>query len=153
MNNPLFEEAFITTLSRDLFGLICGELLNFGISRRVYVYSPNSDFVIKFEDKAGWFQNVIEWETWEEVKETKYKKWFAPCRMISPCGTALVMARTTPLAHDVYPKKLPVFFNDFKYDNYGMFEKQLVCHDYGLSRLMTTGLTTRLRNAEWWGDD
>ena len=107
MTDPLFADDFVTTLSRDLFGLICGDLIDYGLSRRVYVYEPNPDYVIKFENKGRWFQNVIEWETWSEVKETKYSRWFAPCRMISPCGTVLVQERTTPLPHEKYPKQMP----------------------------------------------
>ncbi len=152
IDNPLLVREFPSTLSRDLFGLICDELLGYGISRRVYVYAPNTTFVIKFEAEAGWFQNILEWETWDAVKGTKFEKWFAPCRMISPCGTILVMARTTPLAHKDYPVKMPSFLTDFKYDNYGLFEDNVVCHDYGTHNLMTMGMTSRLKKADWWGD-
>ncbi len=150
-HNPMFETDFTSALSRDLFGLVCDELLDYGMSRRVYAYAPNHELVIKFETKAGRFQNVIEWETWQEVYNTEYRDWFAGCRMISPCGTILVMERTDiPSTQADYPKKMPAFFADFKYENYGMLNGNFVCHDYGTNALMATGLTKKMKKADWW---
>ncbi len=147
---PVTTEFFQHTTEKDFFKLICGERLGGGMSRDVYEFGP--DFVIKFEYGNGFFQNIMEWETWQEVKETEFAPWFAPCEKISGTGIVLIQRRTKPLKANKYPKDMPAFLGDFKHSNYGMYKGHLVAHDYGRTRLMTAGLTKRMVAANWTHD-
>ncbi|WP_323016382.1 hypothetical protein [Castellaniella sp.] len=135
---------------REALGLLQGTQISYGSARTVYACKLFSDCVIKVEDGAGSFQNVMEWETWQRVKDTKFAKWFAPCEFISPAGGILVMKRTMPIDEKRYPQSVPAFFTDLKYANYGMLDGQFVCHDYGVSLLMENGMSERMRKPEWW---
>lgn len=95
------------------------------------------------------FQNVVEWETWQRVKDTPASRWFAECRWISGNGSVLVMERTRPAADRDYPEKMPAYLSDFKRRNYGMIGKFLVCHDYGTNMLFEHGMTKREVRARW----
>lgn len=146
------QNDFPGVIARDLFGLVAGDEIGYGISRRVYVYGPSPNMVIKFEAGSKSFQNVMEWQAWDDIQDTPYKKWFAPCYMISPCGTVLIQKRTEKMGKKQYPAKMPTFFTDFKYNNYGLYKNRIVCHDYGYNRLMDKGLSKRMIKADWWGD-
>lgn len=134
-------------LQRDLFHMLCGAQLGEGVGRIVYEHSFDPTVVIKFESNAGSFQNVIEWETWQRVKNADLAKWFAPCVAISPNGSVLVQKRTCKPTN--YPDKVPSFFTDIKLENFGMLGKQFVAHDYGLHLLMENGMSTRMKKANW----
>ena len=136
-------------MHREAFNLVCDELIYQGMSRAVWSSEVLTDCVVKVEDRCGYFQNVVEWETWQRVKDTDFARWFAPCRWISPSGSILVMERTRPAGDAQYPEKMPVFLSDFKRRNFGMLGGQLVCHDYGTNLLFENGMTKRLRNACW----
>ncbi|SOY56850.1 hypothetical protein [Cupriavidus taiwanensis] len=135
-------------IHRDAFNLLCGDRIGYGMSRSVFSSRLLPDCVVKVEEDAGRFQNIVEWETWQRVQGTDVEKWFAPCRWISPNGSVLVMARTTPAI--AYPEKMPVFLCDFKRTNYGLYDGRLVCHDYGTSLIFEHGMTKRMRKADWW---
>ncbi|WP_373379902.1 hypothetical protein [Cupriavidus nantongensis] len=137
-----------TFIHRDAFNLLCGDRIGYGMSRSVFSSRLLPDCVVKVEEDAGRFQNVVEWETWQRVQGTDFEKWFAPCRWISPNGCVLVMARTTPAVD--FPEKMPVFLCDFKRTNYGLYDGRLVCHDYGTSLIFEHGMSKRMRKAEWW---
>ena len=136
-------------IHRDTFNLLCDELIYQGMSRAVWSSEVLMDCVVKVEDRSGYFQNIVEWETWQRVKDTDYAKWFAPCRWISPNGTVLVMERTRPAGDAQYPDKMPAFLCDFKRRNYGMLGELLVCHDYGTNLLFENGMTKRMSKATW----
>ena len=138
------ENSFI---HKELFRLVCFDQIGVGSSRQVWSSRVLPNSVIKVEDGVQKFQNVMEWEIWNWVKGTEYEKWFAPCEWISPCGGVLIMARTTQ-AHK-YPDKLPMFLTDTKKPNFGMLGKRFVCHDYGISTILSFGLTKRMRKAHW----
>jgi hypothetical protein len=133
---------------REAFNLLCDQLIGTGIGRQVFSSAVFKDAVIKVESSAGSFQNIIEWETWQRIKETKFAKWFAPCVHISPCGSLLIMAKTVPALE--YPEQMPAFLTDFKRANYGMLNGQFVCHDYGTNLLFENGMTKRMKKVEWW---
>lgn len=133
---------------KDTFWMLCEEQIGQGIGRTVYSSRILKDCVVKVESNSGSFQNIIEWETWNRVKETPFAKWFAPCEWISPNGIVLVMKRTTPIAK--YPEKMPVFLTDFKKTNYGLYNKKVVCHDYGTNLLFEYGMNNKLKRADWW---
>lgn len=148
------EEFFNNTVSRDLLWLICGKHLGGGMSRQVYECKLRPDLVLKFETEAGQFQNVMEWETWQELQDYEpAARWLAPCEFISPCGAVLAMRRTSLATKLDYPARLPSFLTDTKRANYGLLEGRLVCHDYGLHRLMSLGASQRVRKVDWWGDN
>lgn len=135
---------------RDAFYLMVDHKIGSGMSREVYSSSVFPDSVVKVEAAAGFFQNVIEWETWQRVKDTPFAKWFAPCEYISPNGAVLVMKKTIPARADEYPDRMPPFLTDLKRANYGIYNGKLVCHDYGTNLLMESGMTKRMRKAHWW---
>jgi len=145
---------------RQSFDLLCDGLIGRGMSRNVFSSKLLPDCVVKVEEGSGQFQNVVEWETWQRVKDTEHSRWFAACRWISPNGTILIMERTRPPAPQEFPEKMPVFLCDFKRTNYGMAKSTdrkgasgadwLVCHDYGTHLMFENGMTKRLKKAEWW---
>lgn len=139
-----------TSAFRELFNMFCNEQIGRGMSRDVYDSEVVPDCVVKVETRVKCFQNILEWETWERVKETEFAKYFSPCRWISPSGVILVQTRTEKIPRNQYPKLMPYFFTDFKYDNYGMLNGQIVCHDYGTNLLFEYGMTKRMKKIKWW---
>lgn len=137
---------------RDTFNLLCGNVIGRGSARVVYDSQLFPEHVIKVENVAGRFQNVMEWETWLIVRDTKWAKWFAPCKWISPAGVVLIQAKTTPPPRASYPEMMPKFFADFKRPNYGLLNEQIVCHDYGVHLLMENGMSDRMKKVEWWDE-
>lgn len=126
---------FSNTVATDLLRAFCGEVVGSGVARTVYECTVRPDLVVKVETVSASFQNVMEWELWQKFKDNKsVSKWLAPCELMSPCGTVMVQHRTTPLARDRYPAKLPEFLTDQKWSNYGMIGDRFVCHDYGMIR-------------------
>lgn len=145
---------FIGTIAQDFFALMTGEWLGGGIGRGVYVLGTDPSLVVKIETASHSFQNVAEWEVWDAVSEAKpsVSKWFAPCHYISPCGIVLIQARTKPADKSLFPKRMPAYFTDLKYQNFGMLDGQLVAHDYGYNRFIHLGLTASLREVTWRDD-
>ena len=140
--------AISEVVGHESFHLLCGWQLGGGMSRTVYSCNLLPDSVVKVEERGGNFQNIVEWETWSRVRDTKFAKWFAPCSWISPTGAVLIMARTSPA--ELYPSEMPAFFCDFKRENYGRYNGCLVCHDYGTNMLFEFGMTKRMKKVEWW---
>ncbi|MES2262099.1 MAG: hypothetical protein V4724_26560 [Pseudomonadota bacterium] len=135
-------------MHKEAFNLLCDDLIYQGMSRAVWSSEVFPDCVVKVEDRRAYFQNVVEWETWQRVKDTPLARWFAPCRWISPSGSILVMERTRAAGDEQYPEKMPAFC-DFKRRNYGMLGANLVCHDYGTNMLFEYGMTKRMIRANW----
>jgi hypothetical protein len=136
-------------MHREAFHLLCDELLYEGMSRAVWSSKIIPDCVIKVEERCGMFQNIVEWETWQRVKDTPASRWFAECKWISPNGSVLIMERTRPASDREYLDKMPCFLSDFKRRNYGMAGKFLVCHDYGTNMLFEFGMSKRMVRADW----
>lgn len=145
-------EYFGNTIAKDLYALCMGKKLGRGASREVFEWRPNMDYVVKVELANHSFSNAMEWDVWHRVKETKVAKWFAPCIAISPCGTILLQKRTDLRAEELYPKRIPKFFTDTKYGNFGFIDDQLVCHDYGINLLIEHGMKERMKKADWWSE-
>lgn len=144
-------------IHEEAFNLMCGELLGRGMSRSVFACLLRNDLVVKTESASKKFQNVIEWETWQCVKDTPLAAHFAPCHSISPCGTVLVMHRTRPAGPGDFPELMPAFMTDFKRTNFGVIvgkngRRSFVCHDYGMHLLIEKGMTKRLKKARWWDE-
>lgn len=143
---------FPTTLARDLINFCTGKRLGAGIDREVFDWPFDKTLVLKVETSG--FQNVREYEIWDEIKhQEKYAKNFAPCVWISPCGCYLLQKKTHAIPKEDYPEKVPSFFFDTKYDNYGILveegKRRFVVHDYG-SFSLCNGYNARQRKADWW---
>lgn len=141
----------------ESFNLLCGEKIGRGMSRDVFECTLLRDYVVKVETRAGFFQNIIEWETWKIVQNTPASRWFAECKWISPSGIILIQERTRPPAPAEFLDKIPVWFTDTKRTNWGMAstnrenKQVLVCHDYGTSLMLQDGTSTkRMKKADWY---
>ena len=143
-------DFFGNSVTRDLLDICIGNKLGSGMSREVFEFGPDPSLVVKFETSGGCFQNVLEWETWLRVKDTKAAKWFAPCVRVSEDGKVLLMQRTNPFGWDARPNRMPRFFTDLKISNYGILNGQVVAHDYGVHLLMEEGMKCQLVKADWW---
>lgn len=147
-----------STLTRDLFWILTeGETpIGKGIAREVYRCTIRPEIVLKFEFPASSFQNAMEWAIWKEISEApEYRKWFAPCRHIGAAGSVLAMDYAEPfrgLDDPRLPKQVPAHFADLKIQNWGLIKGRPVCIDYGMNLILTTGLTKRLKKAEWWSN-
>ena len=141
---------FKETSANDLWNLVIGDKIGEGMSREVYIYKPDPQFVVKVEKNAGDFQNIKEWFIWQEIQFSKdIANFFAQCKSISDNGIYLVQERVTFRTIDEYPNKIPHFFTDIKCENFGFIKKQLVCCDYGSTIISKDWGTKRLRKAEW----
>ena len=146
-----YQKGFLT----DCVRFILGERLGGGISREVYVYRGNTNFVIKVETEGGdLFQNVEEYRFWQDAQGCKeIKRWLAPCVRISPNGNWMIQERTMPVTLEELKKKLPripIFLTDCKDTNWGRLSNgKIVCHDYG-THLATSSMRTATKKADWW---
>jgi hypothetical protein len=140
-----------TTQLEDLAFLICGKAIGSGMSRNVFEYRLSDKWVAKLEHNST-FQNQVEWEIWNEVKDHKaLSRWFAPCIQISGYGQWLIQARTFPIEKRSLPSKVPHIFTDLKIGNWGWLDGRPVCHDYGTMLCRLFGKhAERLRKADWW---
>jgi hypothetical protein len=137
-------------VSIEFFRAMLGDLLGEGRDRYVFQSVFNKNEVIKF-DMSLENSNVIEWTVWNDIKHDKATaKWFAPVIKMSPCGRVLVM-RKADMYRDrsTYPKRLPSFFGDIKYTNFGFIGNQCVCVDYAINYLNTLGGKVKLIPAKY----
>lgn len=133
----------------DVLQTLLGPLVGRGSCREVRRVSFAPDLVIKIETSQQSFQNIIEWETWNWAKDTKWAKWFAPCVEIAGGGCVLIQKRTEPLPDDCSILRLPDFFSDLKLNNFGRLNGRVVAHDYGLTLLTQQGLKAgRMQRAD-----
>lgn len=134
---------------RELESLIIGKQIGSGGSRRVYECAFNESKVIKLE-WSNTYQNIIEWETWERVRDKPtIAKWFAPCIQMSRNGLLLIQTRAEPLPKNYHlPRRLPGFLSDIKADNFGLINGALVCTDYG-TMLARAIKHTELTSVTW----
>lgn len=143
----------MVTIADEAFGLLCGDLLGEGCSRKVYACTLLPDCVVKVEETVGSFENAAEWLTWRNVAGAPAERWFAPCRWISESGSILVMQRTHPARLRDLPDRVPPWACiDLKPENWGLIGDRAVCHDYGSlsSRVLATGTSTRrMMKAKW----
>lgn len=143
-------DCFGTTLNREFFTMVAGKVLGAGEFRIVFEHEHRDDLVLKFETKAQSFQNIAEWDFWNDNKDDKkVAAWLAPCEFISPCGIILAMKKTTRPMPTQYPNMVPEFLTDLKRTNFGMYQGRLVAHDYGLYNVNTP---TKRKKAKWWGE-
>jgi len=113
--------------------ILCGEFINSGVYRDVYVCKLNPKFVIKIEKDPSIcvFSNVNEWINYVNTTEWReFNRWLAPCRMINETGTILIQDRVYHKKRKDYPKYIPNILTDTKLSNYGWIEDNFVCCDY-----------------------
>ena len=135
----------------DLKTLIFGDVISIGIHRKVRIYKLDESLVIKLAFETPNI-NILEDEIWMMVKETNIEKWFAPCVAISKCGMFLLQKRIERIPKNQYPKYVPSFFGDLKYENFGMLNGNFVCCDYAgfISTSMSHKWSEKLKKANWW---
>ena len=113
----LLENYFKEHIEYDFFKMFCGKHLGSGSGREVWTFGLDEKYVIKFEGGEQSFQNVLEWNLWNDAKimnDPDVLKWLAPCDRISADGRILIMRRTKPAKN--FPAKIPAFFTDTKKD-------------------------------------
>ena len=143
-------DCFPTIVSKDLFGLICGKKLGEGMSRIVYEARLNEDHVVKFEERGGFFQNVMEEHIWSRMRYVDTVScWLAPVHAISPCGSFLVMQRTRPIRTEELPEMVPHWVTDEKPSNWGILNGKPVLHDYAVHLMLEQGTGKRMKKAQW----
>lgn len=144
------------TTSRDLAWLFIGHYIGAGVARTVYKHALDPSLVIKYEHGNETFQNILEWEIWNTIKDTKLAKWFAPCVAISPNGHFLIQKKAEMLHKDQFPSHVPALFTDLKYQNFGRIGKQFVCFDYGSAHIHAINKAlklVKLKKTDWWSID
>lgn len=152
---------FGDVVRNDFMGMFLGELLGHGTARMVYTLQRQPHLVVKVESNAHSFQNVAEWQLWEDLKGTEFAKWLAPCRVISACGSVLIQDRTMPLRvgkdFQEFPTELPTFLSDLKPSNFGKIGRQIVAHDYAVNNTIFHGIKNgvkmrKISRKDWeWG--
>lgn len=137
-------------VSIELCDFILGDYLGMGISRMVFDYALDKRYVVKI-DCSDRNANVIEHNIWVEAiqYEKSLQKWFAPCHTLSRCGRVMLQRKCKQVSFDKYPKKIPDFFVDRKYQNWGLLGDKVVCFDYAGTILSNLG-NYKLVNANWW---
>lgn len=138
------------TIASDMADLFLGPVIASGASRTVYSLRGDPTAVIKVETASRSFNNIAEWDIWCNFEGTEMEKWLAPCCSISSCGIFLIQKRTKVTSEKDYPEKIPSFFTDTKFGNWGLYEDRLVCHDYANNRLYRVGAHKPMVKAEWW---
>lgn len=138
-------------LKDELLDFMAGKRLGVGLYRTVYEFRFNSKYVIKVaDDENGRAVNLLEARIWQEIDMTPVTKWFAPVVEVSMAGQFLIQHRAEQLPKEQYPEKIPAFFTDTKYSNFGFIkDKGFVCVDYGSFNIFK-GINTRLKKADWW---
>jgi hypothetical protein len=156
-SEPRYERAFSKKIAafgpltvKQVIRRICGDQISSGANRDVFDCKIDPRFVVKIQ-RTNNFCNVLEWKIWCEFAMTPAWKYFAPCAGISESGHILYMRKAEFRDKKEYPKKVPHFFTDRKYGNYGWIDGRLVCVDYA-SFIISNGVwpLNKLRRADWW---
>ena len=138
---------------QDAFNLMCGDLIGKGSSRTVYENRFDPTTVIKVEQNGGIArQNIFEYDAWVELSDEPAQKFLAPILFMSPRGRILVQKKTCTLPHKDYPDKIPRFFADTKYQNFGLLDGEFVCHDYAHNSIYEFSYKVVMVKAKWWSE-
>lgn len=133
---------------QDMIAFLCGSLIGQGQYRDVFKYNLDDKFVVKIQREAGNFNNIIEWEIWNNMRFTEHKKWFAECSWISGNGRIMLQRKTSPISKTKPPpERIPSFFTDIKNSNFGWIGNQFTAHDYDFTivKLTSSGLTNKTK--------
>ena len=149
MDEPKFNIDFIQEHPREI-SFFLGEKLGSGCYRDVFDFFWNKNYVIKIAiSTEGRQENLLESRIHDCMLETNYIKHFAKVLGVSASGEFLIMEKAEKRPPSQYPEKVPHFFSDLKYDNYGWIGKRFVCFDYG-NLMVTNGMTNKMKKANWW---
>jgi hypothetical protein len=132
----------------DAFNLLCGNKIGEGIHRSVFYCRLRPELVVKVEAEPAfrYFANVQEMKLWNDAPPAM-TKWLAPCRYLSPDGRILLQDLANPVPYDhKMPEQMPSFLTDFKRENFGIIDGQLVCVDYAIS---IPSHSLKLKKANW----
>lgn len=120
--------------------LVLGKCLGEGVARRVYEWLPDDTLVAKLQMRESYqdrdYQNIAEWQLWTNAS-AELKKWLAPCKWISPCGTLLLQHWCSQPVRLPIPGKVPPILADCHDDNFGELwdeearKTRVVLVDYG----------------------
>lgn len=141
-------------MNEELERMICGDYLGAGIHRKVFVYAIDPDYVIKVahEGYHGRAMNILEYEIWRRISDEPVRRWFAEVKYLSQAGKYIIQRRVTQIPEDKYPDKVPNFFTDLQFRNFGRIGRRFVCSDYGsvmLDKALGLGSQKMVR-ANWW---
>lgn len=67
------ENHFRGIVAKDFFLAMTGDWLGGGIGRGVYVLGTDPSLVVKIETASHSFQNVAEWEVWNQLEASDRK--------------------------------------------------------------------------------
>lgn len=152
-SDPLLDILGSPALRQEIAFTFIGEKIGSGLHRTVFACRIDPSLVVKVEVGSCSFANVREWELWDEVHSTKdVARWLAPCVAISPCGSVLLQRRAEKCDKGRYPEKVPAWFGDMKFDNFGMLDGKLVCVDYAGIPVSHALFQKRMKKADWWHD-
>lgn len=129
-------DALPSTLSREIFDVLCGPLLGEGVYRRVFRCAIDPNFVVKFETRSSSFANVLEWEAWSVARYQEAGVWLAPCLAISDKGQVLIQRFAEDVTEAEIPDLVPAWLTDLKPENFGRVDGRIVCRDYGAAALL-----------------
>ncbi len=157
--NDISEEGNL--IRNQTLSLFVGEQIGSGAYRRVYECVHDDSWVVKVEYCGREFCNIAEMQVWNEVKGTPIEHYFAPCQEVDVLGLALVQRRCRPFTSEKSFKKaidkywggkVPDFFDDVHYGNFGLFEENdvttLVCIDYGFNHFSKKGVDSVWKGME-----
>lgn len=135
----------------ELFDFMLGRKIGYGVYREVFNCRFNDKYVVKVANgDGGRSANILEYKLWSDMYLTPLEKWFAPVMGVSESGKYLIQEKVEMLPKSQYPEKIPHFFTDTKYSNFGHLEgKGFVCVDFGSFNIFK-GVSTRMVKAEWW---
>jgi hypothetical protein len=136
----------------EMGDILLGRRLGYGAYRQVYQCTLDESLVIKVANSNySRTHNILEYHLWFEVYSTKYAAWLAPCVSISSKGKYLIQKRVDAVPKMEYQKRVPEWFTDLKYGNFGLYLGRFVCCDYaGLK--WDTGMSSKTVVAQWWSD-
>lgn len=133
------EKEFGRYTQLEINFLLLGQFLGKGASREVYVCGFNPRWVIKVEF-GDLRQNIMEQMIWNAALKSPWAAWLAPVLHSSPDGRVIIQERTRPAPKGrPFPDKVPDVLADVCERNWGWLRGRWVCHDYGLSRILTNG--------------
>jgi len=154
---PSALDQFPDGIPANLAAYLFGDELGRGTSRVVYVDRLDPDYVFKCSTYGDPIQNVLEFKMFEAVhwdataegdkRAEVAREWLAPVNYLSNDGLLLRQRRTTPIAADQLPAKVPAFLADLKRANFGMLDGRVVAHDYGY--MPGGGFSVAMKRADW----
>ena len=114
-----------------------GDYLGEGFRRLVYKHKDNDDLVIKFLKNLEDDHNRLEYQNWQNLKDTDKGIWLTPCISLSEDSRFLVQKRVQVL--DEAPENVPEWikilgdwsFGGNKSKHWGIYEGRIVLMDYG----------------------